>query len=268
MTTPDAKINVLLIDDEIEACRNLKSILVEYIDPCINIVGVAYSAAEAEKQLAQFNPDAVFLDIEMPNENAFQFLERMSPIHFEVIFVTAYDEYAIKAFKLNAVDYILKPISISELANAVAKLKERIKYKTHFNASGNTDFTEISKQITNKSKQNKIALKGNNNVEIVSFRDILYIEAFGGYSKVFYLKNNNPTDMLTSYSIAEYEDMLPSELFFRVHKSFLINCDCIKKIHKDESPSILLHTSFTIPVSRRRFSSLLEFLQTKPAFND
>ena len=267
MTTQDPKINVLLIDDEIEACRNLKSILVEYIDPAINIVGVAYSAAEAEKQLTLHNPDAVFLDIEMPNENAFQFLERVSPINFEVIFVTAYDEYAIKAFKLNAVDYILKPISISELANAVAKLKERIKYKTHFNA-GNNDFSEISKQITSKAKLNKIALKGNNNVEIVSFRDIIYIEAFGGYSKVFYLKNGHPTDMLTSYSIAEYEDMLPSELFFRVHKSFLINCDCIKKIHKEESPSILLHSSFTIPVSRRRFSGLLEFLQTKPTFND
>ncbi len=266
MVNTDIKLNVLLIDDEIEACRNLRSILLEYIDPAINIVGEAHSAAEAEKQLQLHNPDAVFLDIEMPHENAFQFLERVSPIHFEVVFVTAYDEYAVKAFKLNAVDYILKPISIAELTNAVAKLKERIRYKAHFGAAG-TDFTEVSKQITSKSKLNKIALKGNNNVEIVAFKDILYIEAFGGYSKVFFLRDNVLVDMLTSYSIAEYEDMLPSEIFYRVHKSFLINCDHIKKIHKDESPTIILNSAHTIPVSRRRFSALLEFLQTKPTLN-
>ncbi len=263
MANADVKLNVLLIDDEVEACRNLRSILLEYIDPSINIVGMAYSAAEAEKQLTLHNPDAVFLDIEMPNENAFQFLERIAPIHFEVIFVTAYDEYAIKAFKLNAVDYILKPISIAELANAVAKLKERVLYKSHFSA-GTSEFSEISKQISSKTKLNKIALKGNNNVEIVAFKDILYIEAFGGYSKVFFLRDNQVVDMLTSYSIAEYEDMLAPETFYRVHKSYLINCDQIKKIHKDESPSILLNSAHTIPVSRRRFSALLEFLQTKP----
>lgn len=266
MANADVKLNVLLIDDEVEACENLRSILLEYIDPELNIVGMAYSAAEGEKKLALHKPDAVFLDIEMPNENAFQFLERISPINFEVVFVTAYDEYAVKAFKLNAVDYILKPISISELANAVAKLKERILYKKHYNAGGN-DFSDISKQITTKAKQNKIALKGNNDVEIVAFKDILYVEAFGGYSKVFYHRGNAVADMLTSYSIAEYEDLLPPESFYRVHKSFLINCDQIKKIHKEESPSILLTSQHTIPVSRRRFSAMLDFLQKKPAIN-
>lgn len=267
MVNTDIKLNVLLIDDEVEACRNLRTILLEYIDPSINIAGMAYSAAEAEVQLAIHKPDAVFLDIEMPDENAFQFLERITPVNFEVVFVTAYDEYAIKAFKLNAVDYILKPISISELANAVSKLKERVVYKKSINAATGNDFADISRQITSKTKQNKIALKGNNNVEIVAFKDIFYVEAFGGYSKVFFLRDNVIVDMLTSYSIAEYEDMLSSETFYRVHKSYLINCDQIRKIHKDESPSILLNSAHTIPVSRRRFSALLEFLQTKPTVN-
>lgn len=266
MTNNDIKLNVLLIDDEVDACQNLKSILLEYIDPDINIMGIANSTAEAEKQLTLYNPDAVFLDIEMPGENAFAFLERIAPIQFEVIFVTAYDEYAVKAFKLNAVDYILKPISINELANAVAKLKERILFKTHFN-TGTNDYNEISKQINARQKLNKIALKGNNNVEIVAFKDILYVEAFGGYSKVFFMRDNVPADMFTSYAISEYEDMLPSETFYRVHKSYLLNCDHIKKIHKDESPSVLLNTGQMIPVSRRRFSALVEFLQTKPLTN-
>lgn len=267
MANADVKLNVLLVDDEPEACINLRSILLEYIDPEINILGIANSTAEAEQQLLKVNPDAVFLDIEMPNENAFAFLERIAPVHFEVVFVTAYDEYAIRAFKLNAVDYILKPISIPELANAVVKLKEKVLYKHHFNA-GNTEFTEISKQINSRQKLNKIALKGNNNVEIVAFKDILYVEAFGGYSKVFFLRDNHVADMFTSYAISEYEEMLPAEQFYRVHKSYLINCDQIKKIHKEESPSILLHSAHTIPVSRRRFAALLEFLQTKPVTNE
>jgi two-component system LytT family response regulator len=270
MANSETPLSVLLVDDEIEACRNLKSILLEFIDPNINIVGVAHSTAEAEKQLQVHNPDAVFLDIEMPNENAFQFLERVSPIHFEVVFVTAYDEYAIRAFKLNAVDYILKPISISELANAVVKLKERMRYKSLIGAggNGNNDFSEVSKQITNKAKLNKITLKGNNNVELVSFKDIIYVEAFGKYSKVFFLKNNAVVDILTSYAISDYEELLPNEVFYRIHKSFLINCAHIKQIHKDDTTSLTMNYSITIPVSRRRFSSLLEFLQTKPSFND
>ncbi len=268
MAATDTPLNVLLVDDEIEACRNLRSILSEYIDSSINIVGEAYNTAEAEKQLERFNPDAVFLDIEMPNENAFQFLERVAPIHFEVVFVTAYDEYAIRAFKLNAVDYILKPISIPELANAVSKLKERIRYKALMN-TGNSDFTEVSKQITSKSKLNRITLKGNNNnVELVHFRDLLYVEACGKYSKVFFIKNNGVVDILTSYAISDYEELLPPTLFYRIHKSFLINCNQIKQILKDESSSLVMNYSINIPISRRRFPSLLEFLQTKPEYNE
>src|SRR6202012_3296754 len=111
------------------ACINLKNILREYVDREINVVGVANNTREAEKQITRFSPNAIFLDIEMPNENAFHFLTRISPFEFEVIFVTAYDEYAVKAFKLNAVDYILKPISIEEVSNAVTKAKEHIAYK-------------------------------------------------------------------------------------------------------------------------------------------
>ncbi len=264
MASPDAPLNVLLVDDEIEACRNLKTILLEYIDPDINIVGIAHNTAEAEQQLEKHNPDAVFLDIEMPNENAFQFLERVSPIHFEVIFVTAYDEYAIKAFKLNAVDYILKPISISELSGAVAKLKDRLKFKAlmHTQNSGN-DFSEISKQINSKSKLNRITLKGNNTFDIVDFKDVVYVEALGKYSKVFFVKNTGLAEVVTSFAISDYEEMLPTDSFYRIHKSYLINCDHIKQIQKDEASSIKVYDKIVLPISRRRFTSLMEFLQTK-----
>ncbi|NDC40646.1 MAG: DNA-binding response regulator [Chitinophagia bacterium] len=258
-------IRVILVDDEPEASRNLKSIIEEYIDAQIQILAIANNTAEAEKLVKAHQPDALFLDIEMPNENAFQFLDRVSPINFEVVFVTAYDEYAVRAFKLNAVDYILKPISITELQNAVAKLKDKVKYKHLINQN---DFGDLNKQIATKQKVNRITLKDNNNVELVAFKDLIYIEAFGKYSKVFFVKNNSLHDILTSYSISDYEDLLPTDRFYRIHKSFLINCGQIKKIHKDDSSSLTIYNNIEIPISRRRFSSLLEFLQSKPSFDD
>jgi two-component system, LytTR family, response regulator len=261
MTTAEKPVNVILIDDEPEACRNLKTMITEYVDDPVNIVAIGNSTAEAEKLIGMHHPDALFLDIEMPNENAFMFLERIAPVNFEVVFVTAYDEYAIRAFKLNAVDYILKPISIPELQNAVTKLRDRIKYKALANLS---DFGDLSKQISTKQKVNRITLKDNSNVELVSFKDLLYVEAFGKYSKVYFLKNGKTADILTSYAISDYEDMLPTDLFYRIHKSFLINTNHINQIHRDESSSLTMSHGTNVPVSRRRFSSLLEFLQTKP----
>ncbi len=123
------QIQILIVDDEKKACANLRNILLEFVDPGLQIVGEANSTMEAEQLIAIHKPDAIFLDIEMPNENAFHFLERIAPFDFEVIFVTAYEEYAIRAFRLNAIDYILKPISIKDLSTAVQKLKDRIRHK-------------------------------------------------------------------------------------------------------------------------------------------
>src|ERR1700744_2013674 len=100
------RIKALIVDDEIEACNNLSYLLTNYFEKQITILGVANSTKEAEKKIELLNPEIVFLDIEMPNENAFQFLMRLGKINFEIIFITAYDEYAIKAFKLNALGYI------------------------------------------------------------------------------------------------------------------------------------------------------------------
>src|SRR5579872_2150289 len=115
-------LKVLIVDDERKACINLRNLLLTYVDKDINIAGIASDTHDAYTQIIKHTPDAVFLDIEMPNENAFHFLERIGPVDFEVVFVTAFDEYAVRAFKLNALDYILKPISVSELRNAHAKL--------------------------------------------------------------------------------------------------------------------------------------------------
>ncbi len=255
-----SKLNVLLVDDELEACENLQNILLEYVDKDINILGYAYNTNEAEEKIMSLHPDAIFLDIEMPNENAFQFLERFSTISFEIIFVTAYDEYAIRAFKLNAVDYILKPINIEDLKKAVEKLKERVTYRKviNINARG---YNELAQQINLGKKQSQIILRDNNTWETLSFKSIIYLKAMGSYSKIFYLHQGEERNILMSRSISEYEELLPKEAFFRVHRSYLVNCDYIQKLTKDEIPSIILTDKSVLPVGRRRFSELVLFLK-------
>lgn len=253
-------INVLLVDDEPEACENLHNILIQFVTEKINVLGYAYSTAEAEEKILNLNPDAIFLDIEMPNENAFQFLERFSAISFEIVFVTAYDEYAIRAFKLNAVDYILKPINIDDLKKAIEKLKERVTYRKIINVNAR-GYNELAQQINLGKKQSQIILRDNNTWETLSFKSIVYLKAMGSYSKIFYMHQGEERNILMSRSISEYEELLPKEAFFRVHRSYLVNCDYVQKLTKDEIPSIILTDKSVLPVGRRRFSELVLFLK-------
>jgi len=259
--------NVLIVDDEMEACMNLHAILQEYVDKEINIVGIANNTKEAEKKIHEFAPDAIFLDIEMPNENAFHFLGRISPFDFEVVFVTAYDEYAIRAFKLNAVDYILKPISISELTEAVHKLRDKLRYKQIL-SENSVPYLEISNQVTNKTKSQKISLKDNNTIEVVDFRDIYFVEAQGSYVRIMFLKGNEVKDITLSGSLTDYEELMPNDFFYRIHKSYLINCMHVQKILKDEYSQVIIKEHFTLPISRRRFAPLMQFLKSNDYYHD
>ncbi len=254
-------LNVMIVDDEQEACDNLENMLREYVDVKMNILGKYNTTKEAEKHIMTMRPDAVFMDIEMPNENAFHFLQRIAPANFEVVFVTAYDEYAIRAFKLNAVDYILKPISITELRNAALKLQDKIKYR-HLIADNAMAYQEVANQVTSKVKQQRLTLRDSNSIEIVDFKDVYFIEAQGSYSKVVFLKAGILKEMVMSVSIADYEELLPADQFFRIHRSYLINCAHLKKINRDENATAQLGAHYSLPVSRRRFSLLIDFLHS------
>lgn len=257
-------VKVLIVDDEKKACTNIINLLSEYVDADIHVCDVAYSTAEAEIAIKKHSPDALFLDIEMPNENAFQFLERIQPFDFEVIFVTAFDEYAIRAFRLNALDYILKPISIIELRNAVVKLTERIKYKKILENS--ISYIELSNQVANKVKQQKITLKDGISIEVVDFKDILFVEAQSSYSRIVFIKSGFIKEMTMSNPLTVYEELLPPEIFYRIHRSYLVNCQHIKKIVSDDSNNVLIG-QHTLPIGRRRFISFIEFLKNNKYYN-
>jgi two-component system LytT family response regulator len=256
----NSRLNVIIVDDEKTACYNLKNIISNFVDSSINISGIAHDTAEAEFLINANPPDAVFLDIEMPDEDAFHFIERISPFNYEIIFVTAYDAYAIKALKLNALDYILKPLSITEVTNAIHKLKEKCNYKNNV-YNNNVSYSNVSRQINNNVAISKITLKDNNAIEIVDFKDVVFVEAKGSYSKIVFTKINIEKDIIMSHPVSEYEELFPSELFYRIHKSYLINCNHIDKVLKDETPFVIMKNKNKLPVSRRRFPTLLNFLK-------
>jgi two-component system LytT family response regulator len=251
--------NVLIVDDEKEACDNLSRILTEFVDDSINIIGTANNTIEASEKIEKLKPDAIFLDIEMPNENAFQFLQRIFPVDFEIIFVTAYDEYAIRAFKLNAVDYILKPINIEELSRAVNKLSERLTLKRLVN---NYNLEELSNWMGSKDKQQQIVVRNKHEFEVIPFSNIIFLKAMGSYCSIcFYNKSGEERSLVASRSIAEYEELLPPEDFFRVHKSFIANCRYVRSVIRDDQAYVSLSNGDQLPVGRRRYTELLNFLK-------
>jgi two-component system LytT family response regulator len=250
--------NAIIVDDENKACTNLQKMLQTYIDPSINICGIANSAAEAEALIIAYNPDVVFLDIEMPDENAFEFLDRIASINFEIIFVTAYDEFAVRAFRLNAIYYILKPIRVNDLKSAVERFKERLQYKTLVHLP-HISYAELSSQVVNNVRQHSLTLRNTNGIEVLSFRDIYYIEAHGSYSKFVFIKDNNVKEILSSYALSYYEELLPANIFFRIHRSYILNCQHLKSVN--ETGMAVINEHIMLPVGRRRFSLLLDFLK-------
>jgi two-component system, LytTR family, response regulator len=249
-------INAIIVDDEKKACTNLEHIIGEYIGTNIRVAGIAQSTADCEKLIAKIKPELVFLDIEMPNENAFDFLARIGPFNFEVIFVTAYDEYAVKAFRLNAIDYILKPISINELKLAVDKLYDKLNYKALL--VDNISYPELLTEFKGKSLPEKVKLKDGVRTEVVHFEDLYYVEAQGSYCRIVFAKAGDITDITMSSPLSYYEEILPSDRFFRAHRSYLINCSHINKLHPD---NVVIENGLSIPVSRRRHAELVEYLK-------
>ncbi|HTN17084.1 MAG TPA: LytTR family DNA-binding domain-containing protein [Chitinophagaceae bacterium] len=259
---PHVPIKALLLDDEPDACRNLNSILSNYWKDTIEVAGYAFNTTTAEQLITQHVPDVLFIDIEMPGENAFQFLQRIAPLSFEVIFVTAYDDYALKALKLNAVDYILKPISLEELEEAISKLCVKLERKHgKERPEPGTNYSELGEQVLNDVHADKVVLKSRNEVFVVQFKDISYIKAEGSYAHFYFTDHKQSKSVMMSYPLVDYEELLPADIFFRTHKSYLINCRYIDHINRGEQCSVSLKDGTVLPLSRRRAPSLMNFLE-------
>lgn len=247
-------IRAVIIDDETHSRDSLKEMLRIYC-PDILIVGEADGVQSGLSAVDTYNPELVFLDIKMPDGTGFDFLQKTTSLNFKVIFVTAFEEYAIKAFKFNAVDYITKPLDAGELISAVDKAKQIVN-KSDVNESLRLLLESMNKPHSQQNR--KIVLRTLNTVHVIEIDRIIRCESDRNYT-AFYLVDEEK--ILISRSMKEFEEMLEGHGFLRVHNSHLINLNFIRKFLKDEL-ILVLRDNTNIPVAYRKRDELLNAIKS------
>lgn len=250
-------IKTLIVDDEIDSCKQLHEII-QSLDGDYSILdNYCDNTTDFETMLVKEKPDVVFLDINLKGERGIDFIARIGAYDFQLVFVTAFDDFALRAIKLNAVDYILKPIDISELSETLIKVKSRLA------TNGNHKKGRPVKQLFDRKieTQNSIIIKTHKDVFSLNFEQIISVSALGPYSQFVVSNNSKYSTILASYSLSYYSDILPEEIFFRCHKSFFINKSRIKSWHQGESFDITMEDGQTFNVSRRKQIDFLSFIK-------
>ncbi|HLK27205.1 MAG TPA: LytTR family DNA-binding domain-containing protein [Puia sp.] len=246
-------IDSIIVDDELKNILILKSILADFC-PDVNVLAEAQDMNQAIAMINMYKPQLLFLDIEMPYGNAFDLLDKLMPVNFEVIFITAFDEYALKAFRYSALDYLLKPININELKTTVKKAIERISTKNN-----STQLKNLLQNLQNKNEEtHKIALQTKDGLEFFIIEDIIRCEANGAYT-YFFIKAHSK--IIASKNIKEYEKILPEKIFFRIHHSHIINLKEIKRYHRGRGGYVEMKDGTFIDVAVRRKDEFLERIQ-------
>ncbi|HMG16494.1 MAG TPA: LytTR family DNA-binding domain-containing protein [Saprospiraceae bacterium] len=243
----------VIIEDEIHGVNNLKNLLEKYC-PEVSVIGVAGSVAEGTLLLndPDIKPDVAFLDINLSDGLVFQLLNQIEEINFEVIFITAYEQFAIKACEYSAIGYVLKPIDPDQLVAAVNRIKPGKLNKI-------TQRLEIfNQQMTTTNRFEKIGVAAIDGIYFVHLKDIIRFEGEDNYTHIFIKGGERIT---ASKTIKAYEDMLTGANFFRVHKSHMINLNFMKKYIKGDGGYMVMEDGKQIDVSRRRRPAFMEHMQ-------
>lgn len=244
------KFTGVIIDDEPGNVVTLTRIIKEYC-PQIKLTGSAPDPLKGYELIKKNDPDLVFLDIEMPYGNAFDMLDRIDPVRFEVIFVTAFDNYAMKAIRYAALDYILKPVNINELKEAVSKAISRLEEKEI-----NTRVRSLLVDYKNEnSSHQRIGLPTAQGFRFEDINKIMYIQAEGNYS-IVYIKDQKKE--LVTKSLKEFEEILPEVSFCRIHYSHIININFVKKYFKGRGGYVEMEDGTSIEVSVRKRSDFFD----------
>lgn len=253
-------VRAVLIDDEINN-TNVLSTFLRHHCPEVTVVGKAISASEAREIIRAEKPDALFLDIHMPGEDGFDLLRSLPERTFAVVFVTAFDKYAINAIKAGALDYLMKPIDIEELIQSVQKL---LGYKQQQQSGTWQHYNEQIQSVLDNVKigthtLQKISIPLFNGYQLLKVQDIIRCESDNNYT-TFYLQSGKP--IIVSKSIKEYEELLDSSGFVRVHRSHLINMAHVEKFIREDNGYVIMSDKSTIEVSRRKKEEFIERLQS------
>lgn len=248
----NSKITTLIVDDERNNCENLKELLNQYCGE-LEIVGMAHSASEGIEAILHLKPSLVFLDIQMQGGSGFDLLEQIKPVDFEVIFVTAFDQYAIRAIRFCAIDYLLKPVDLLELQAAVKKAANKIRQR-----DPNLAMTTLLANRNTATDDLKIALPTAERILFVLVSEIIRCLGENNYTTVF-LKNG--TSVLVSKTLKEYEELLADKGFLRVHQSHLINSNYIRSYEKHDGGYLKMTDGASVPISRQRKQQVLQQLK-------
>lgn len=242
MKSQEKKLKAIIIDDEERAINTLRSLIDMYADD-VDIVATCTNVPEGVKAIQTHSPSIVFLDIEMPEYNGFELLEFFREIDFEIIFVTAYNDYAIRAFEASAIDYLLKPVDIDLLVNAIEKAKNKIG-QDHIKLK-----MEILREKYQSNQFKKIALPTSEGLFFIETKEIIYLEADGSYTEVWL---SHGSKMVISKKLKFFEEVLQDDpSFFRSHRSYIVNINRINQYSKRES-MISLENGKSVMISRNR----------------
>ncbi|HSC36626.1 MAG TPA: response regulator [Chitinophagaceae bacterium] len=245
-------ITAIIIDDEMKGRIALRQKIKDYC-PEVSLLGEAADGREGLQLIEQLHPDVVFLDIEMPVLDGFGMLQQLERKQFHLIFTTAYNQYAIKAIRFAAFDYLLKPVDIEELRNAIGKIKEQ-----QLQQDTGRRLQVLEHNLKNKYALNKIAISTRDGLQLFNIADIIRIEAQSNYTVFSFTSGPKRT---VSKTLKEFETLLPSDLFFRPHHSHLINLHYVKRYLKGDGGQVEMQNGDYVDVSRKRKEDLLKLLK-------
>jgi two-component system, LytTR family, response regulator len=243
-------LTAIIIDDEQKGRIALKQKLQDYCAD-VQVAGEAESGEDGMKLIEKHQPDIVFLDIEMPRMDGFEMLLRLSEKNFHLIFTTAYDQYAIKAIKYAAFDYLLKPIDIEELKSAVFKINNLPTVHTE------KKLAALQENLRGKNVFNKLAIHTLEGLLFFNISDIIHLEAQSNYTVIYF---SNQHKITASRTLKDFEELLPQDIFFRPHHSHLINLNYIKRYIKGDGGQIELQNGTYVDVSRRKKDEFLKVI--------
>lgn len=245
-------ITCLIVDDEPLVIDGLEKMITRYCT-ALTVVGKASTMEEAIQAISTLRPQLVFLDIQMPKGNAFDMLDQLMPIDFEIIFVTAFDNFALQAFKYSALGYLLKPVDINDLKQVVQKAQQRIEAQ-----NTNKQLNNFLHHINDRQIFSKIGLRTKDGIVLHPIEDILYCSAERAYTKFSFIRNKQ---LLVIGILKEFETLLPADSFCRIHDSYLINLNHVTKYHNGKGGYVEMTDGQVIEVSLRKRADFLSRLR-------